>query len=144
MLWSRTGCQHSGMVTPSSLLISFRSVRRMCRAFLMSNAVLFFAQSNMLVSSHSIGCCCPQVCSAMTDFSVSPGLVAALCSLMRVSKVLFVSLIYVYMAATARDLVHNSRLLLNISQPRESLKECLNSFYSNTKQELSKHEVCKA
>ena len=94
MAWSRTGCQHSGMVTPSSLLISSRSVRRMCRASLMSNVVLFFAWSNTLVSSHSIGCCCPQACSAMADFSVFPRLVAALCSFMRVSRALFVSPIY--------------------------------------------------
>ena len=32
----------------------------MCRASLMSNVVLFFAWSNTLVSSHSIGWCCPQ------------------------------------------------------------------------------------
>ena len=106
--WSRTGCQHSGMATPSSLLISSSLVRRMCRASLMSNVVLFFAWSNTLVSSHSIGCCCPQACSAMADFSVSPRLVTALCSFMRIS----LRLLYIYMAATARDLVHNSRLLL--------------------------------
>ena len=95
MAWSRTGCQHSGMATPSSLLISSRSVRRMCRASLMSNVVLFFAWSNTLVSSHS-GCCCPQACSAMpmADFSVSPRLVLALYSFMRVSRALFVSPIY--------------------------------------------------
>ena len=79
---------------PSSLLISSSSVRRMCRASLMSNVVLFFAWSNTLVSSHSIGCCCPQACSAMADFSVSPHLVAALCSFMRVSRAHFVSPIY--------------------------------------------------
>ena len=49
--WSRTGFQHSVMVTPSSLLISLRLVRWMCRASLLSNVVLFFAWSNTLVSS---------------------------------------------------------------------------------------------
>ena len=54
MAWSRTGCQHSGMAMPSSLLISSRLVRQMSRAFLMSKVVLFFAWSNTLVSSHNI------------------------------------------------------------------------------------------
>ena len=67
--WSRTGCQHSRMTTPSALLVSSRLVRRMCRASLMSNVVLFFAWSNTLVSSHSIGWCCLQVCSAMANFT---------------------------------------------------------------------------
>ena len=44
-----------------------------------------------------------QACSAMADFSVSPRLVAALCSFMRVSRALFVF---------ARYLVHNPRPLL--------------------------------
>ena len=91
--WSRTGCQHSGIATPSSLFSS-RSVRRMCRASSMSNVVLFFAWSNTLVSSHSIGCCCPQMCSAMADFSVSPHLVAALCSFVWVSRAFFISPMY--------------------------------------------------
>ena len=95
MAWSRTSCQHSRMATPSSLLIGSRLVRQMCRASLMSNDV-FFAWSNRLVSSHSIGYCCPQACSAMADFSVSPRLVAALCSFVRVSRALFVSPIYTW------------------------------------------------
>ena len=84
----------------------------MCRASLMSNVVSFFAWSNTSVSSHSSGCCCPQTCFAIAAFSASPHQVAALCSFMRVSRALFVSPIY--MTATARDLVHNSRLLQRI------------------------------
>ena len=98
MAWSRTSCPHSGMATPTSLLISSRLVRRMCTASLMSKVVLFFAWSNMLVSSHSIGCCCPRACSAisMADFSVSSHLVASSCSFIWVSKAFFVSLIYTW------------------------------------------------
>ena len=72
----------------------------------MINVVL--GPSNTLVSSHSVGCCCPQACSAMANFSVFPRQVAALCSFMEVSRALFVP--YIYMTATARDLVHNSPL----------------------------------
>ena len=69
----------------------------MCRvSALMSSVVLFFAWSSTLVLSHSIGWCCPQAYSAMADFSVSPCLVAALCSLMRVSRALSVYLIYTW------------------------------------------------
>ena len=72
--------------------------------------VLLFAWSNTLVSSHSIRCCCPQACSAMADFSVSPSgggsvfLYAGLESSLHLP--------YIHMAATARDLVHNFRLLI--------------------------------
>ena len=124
MVWSRTGCQHSGIATPSSLLISSRSVRRMCRASLMSNVELFFAWSNTLVSSHSIGCCCPQACSAMqADFFVSPHLVAALCSFMRVSRALFVSPIYTLPQLqgiwyTTPDFSSGSWSLIYVSCPR--------------------------
>ena len=68
----------------------------MCRASLMSSVVLFFASSSTLVSSHSIGWCCPQACPAMADFSLSPLLVAALCSFMWVLRALFVSPIYTW------------------------------------------------
>ena len=125
MAWSRTGCQHSGMATPSSLLISLRLVRRMCRASLMSHVVVFFAWSNMLISSHSIGCCCPQVCSAMADFSVSPCLVAALCSFMWVLRALFVSPIY-----TGRNCKGSSTQLPTSSeyQPIERIPERVSKF----------------
>ena len=92
----RTGCQCSRMAMPSSLLISSRLVRWMCRAPLMSKLVLFFAWSNMLVSSHSIGCCCPQACSAMADFSVSLRLVAAQCAPLCRSRGLYLSPLYIH------------------------------------------------
>ena len=63
------------------------------RASLMSNVL--FAWSNTLVSSHSTGAV-PRWFSAMAYFSVSPRLVAAFCSFMRVSRALFISPIYIW------------------------------------------------
>ena len=61
----------------------------------------------------------------MADFSVSPRLVAALCSFMRVSRALFASLPYMYMAQlqeiwyTTPDLFSSgSRTLTLVSRPR--------------------------
>ena len=47
MAMSGTGCQQSGMAMPSSLLISSKLVRQMCRASLMSNVVVSFTWSNI-------------------------------------------------------------------------------------------------
>ena len=60
----------------------------------MSSVVLFAASSNTLISSQSTWWWWLQACCSMADFSSSPLLVAALCSLMRVSRALFVSSMY--------------------------------------------------
>ena len=72
--------------------------------------MLLFAWSNTLVSSHSIQCCCPQACSAMADFSVSPSGGGSVFLYVGLESSLHLP--YIHMAATARDLVHNFRLLL--------------------------------
>ena len=56
MAWSRTGCQHSRMVMPSSLLSGLKWVRWMFRSSLMSNVVVSFAWSSTLVSSQRPAC----------------------------------------------------------------------------------------
>ena len=78
------------------LVDQFEICEAVCRAFLTSNVVLFFAWFNTLVSSHNIWCCCPQACFAMANLSVSSHLVVALCFFMQVSRALFVSLIYTW------------------------------------------------
>ena len=107
---------------PSSLFSSFSvSVRRMWRASLMSSVVLFAASSNTLISSQSTWWWWLQACSAMADFSSSPLLVAALCSLMRVSRALFVSPMY-----TRPQLHRTWYMTLNFFSSRSRSLTCIN------------------
>jgi len=88
--------QEREMASPSSLLTRrLESVRRMYRASLTRRLVVFLASSSTLVWLHSTWWSFFQACSAIADFSSSPRLVAALCSLRRVSKALLVSPMYV-------------------------------------------------
>ena len=115
--WRGVGeVRHRGMVQdrfpafrsmPSSLLISSRLVRRMCRASLISNVVVCSLLGPTRWSPPTaFGVVVPRR-ALLWQTSVSPRLVAALCSFMRVSRALFVS-------PTARNLVHNSRLLQRV------------------------------
>ena len=113
--WLRIGLQQSGVVTPLSLLISSDSERRMCRTSLMRRVALLLAWLSTLVSAHSIGWGCDQACSALADFSISPRLVAALCFLMRVSR-LSLQLSPLCRTPAARDLVHQRVFVLYLHQ----------------------------
>ena len=87
--------QQLGSSSPTSLLNSSADgLSCICMASLSLRSIILSDLSIIATSSHLIGCCNPQTCSAMADLLVSPFLQASLCSLILVSSLRMVSPIY--------------------------------------------------
>ena len=79
--------QQLGSSSPTSLLNSSADgLSCICMASLSLSSIILSDLSIIATSSHLIGCCNPQTCSAMADLLVSPFLQASLCSLILVSS----------------------------------------------------------